>query len=597
MDLLESGSILVHVEEAEEDIAPFQKLYSELQDLRAEADRELAGPASPERATLRARYFNHLTSLIEAAGHVRKRKEGEIPDLSTGISAALDIRHALWEISEFVGRVRGFMAGVISSGLYLTPQAVEAQGENLGRIRSAWFIIKSVDDDFLSGSGFSSEMEKLNTGFMEKALELMRKVINEGATGEEYSRSSAQWFSEMTAAIDLVIEAEDSLDIYFEKEISGIILWAWIKLGASVAVLLGVLFLLLTTFRVINSSMDSLDRTIRALEVLASGDADLTKKLPQDSGDEVGKLGQAFNGFTTTLTTLVRQAEMLVMGVRQSSERFSSTALEMAGAAEKTQVRIQGLAATGEELFSNAKSADEFLSNSSLTFNSVAAAAEEMTATVGSIAQDAERARGTVTRNAAQVEELKTKIDNLGAAAKEIGQILEAITAISAQTNLLALNATIEAARAGASGKGFAVAANEIKDLARQTDDAAEEIRGKIGSIQGAVVDTVDEIGRVSAAFSTSRLAMESIAAAIEEQSSVIRDVSSAVSRGAGSIKELAYQSASNTEASKDIAQSLAVVKAETDRNNALIQQVKGAAGELKTIAEELASAFSRFRI
>jgi len=79
----------------------------------------------------------------------------------------------------------------------------------------------------------------------------------------------------------------------------------------------------------------------------------------------------------------------------------------------------------------------------------------------------------------------------LGSAAQEIDRVTETITEISSQTNLLALNATIEAARAGEAGKGFAVVAGEIKELARQTADATEDIKRRISGIQASTGSAV----------------------------------------------------------------------------------------------------------
>ena len=93
-------------------------------------------------------------------------------------------------------------------------------------------------------------------------------------------------------------------------------------------------------------------------------------------------------------------------------------------------------------------------------------------------------------------------MNQLGAAAQEIGKVTETITEISSQTNLLALNATIEAARAGSAGKGFAVVANEIKELAQQTAAATEDIKGRIAGVQSSTAGGIAEIDKVSQSHS-----------------------------------------------------------------------------------------------
>src|SRR5208283_4511868 len=118
-------------------------------------------------------------------------------------------------------------------------------------------------------------------------------------------------------------------------------------------------------------------------------------------------------------------------------------------------------------------------------------------------------------------------------AALDIGKVTETITAISDQTKLLALNATIEAARAGAAGKGFAVVAHEIKELARQTADATEDIKAKVGGIQGATKGTLEDLARISEIIGQVSETVGSIASAIEEQSAVTKDIAQNVAGAA----------------------------------------------------------------
>jgi len=135
---------------------------------------------------------------------------------------------------------------------------------------------------------------------------------------------------------------------------------------------------------------------------------------------------------------------------------------------EETTTRVQTVAAAAEEM----------------SVNMVAAAAEEMSATIAEIASNTEKTSAITNTAVAQSEKASAQIHELGGAAQEVGKVTESITEISEQTNLLALNATIEAARAGEVGKGFAVVANEIKEFAKQTAEATNEIKGKISEIQ-----------------------------------------------------------------------------------------------------------------
>ncbi len=118
------------------------------------------------------------------------------------------------------------------------------------------------------------------------------------------------------------------------------------------------------------------------------------------------------------------------------------------------------------------------------------------------------------------------RMDSLSIAAKDIGSILESIREIADQTKLLALNATIEAARAGEMGKGFAVVASEVKELAKQTSDATEDIRAKVEAIQTQTSDASAAIRNVSEEVSQVDALSQSIGSAVEEQTATVADIS-----------------------------------------------------------------------
>ena len=109
--------------------------------------------------------------------------------------------------------------------------------------------------------------------------------------------------------------------------------------------------------------------------------------------------------------------------------------------------------------------------------------------------------------------------------ARNIGDFVEIIDAISKQTNLLALNATIEAASAGEAGKGFAVVANEVKDLAKQTAQAVQQIGNRVGEIQQSTNATIDAISEISRVMEEVDSINTGIVATIEEQATTVQEI------------------------------------------------------------------------
>ena len=131
-------------------------------------------------------------------------------------------------------------------------------------------------------------------------------------------------------------------------------------------------------------------------------------------------------------------------------------------------------------------------------------------------------------------------IAKLGESSTEIGNVIKVITSIAEQTNLLALNATIEAARAGEAGKGFAVVAKEVKELAKETAKATEDISQKIETIQGDTRAAIEAIDEISTIINNVNDIQTTIATAVEEQTATTSEMSRGVSEAATGSSEIA---------------------------------------------------------
>ncbi len=172
-----------------------------------------------------------------------------------------------------------------------------------------------------------------------------------------------------------------------------------------------------------------------------------------------------------------------------------------------------------------AKAANAASQSAGSNVNSVAGATEELVASAGEIGRQTERSSEIAGRAAARASETDKQIQGLADAAQKVGDVVKLITDIAEQTNLLALNATIEAARAGEAGKGFAVVASEVKDLANQTAHATEEIAQQVAAIQGETKTAVVAIQGISSIVGEINQIASAIAAAIEQQGSAMREI------------------------------------------------------------------------
>jgi methyl-accepting chemotaxis protein len=174
-----------------------------------------------------------------------------------------------------------------------------------------------------------------------------------------------------------------------------------------------------------------------------------------------------------------------------------------------------------------AQGAAHAVGSTSGNVQTMAAAAEELAASVSEIAHTMANSRTATDVAVAEATNATALTDSLSAAATAMGGIVSLIQDIAGHINLLALNATIEAARAGDAGRGFAVVASEVKNLATQAARATEQITTEIDAVQSVSNGVVEALSRIKGAVATMRDHVVSAATAVEEQSVVTREMSS----------------------------------------------------------------------
>jgi methyl-accepting chemotaxis protein len=235
-----------------------------------------------------------------------------------------------------------------------------------------------------------------------------------------------------------------------------------------------------------------------------------------------------------------------------------------------------------EDTSVKATEASETSANVSASVHSVAAASEELTASIRDIARSTADATRVASLAADAATATNRTITQLGVSSGEIGNVIKVITQIAEQTNLLALNATIEAARAGEAGKGFAVVANEVKELARETAAATEDISAKIETIQNDTEGAVTAIGRIAEIIGEINEIQATIAAAIVEQTATTNEIARSVSGAANGIGDITT-----------IIGGVAQLASETSNGTG---QTERAASELASVAARLQGLVAEFR-
>jgi len=319
------------------------------------------------------------------------------------------------------------------------------------------------------------------------------------------------------------------------------------------------------------------------LENIASGDGDLTHRLPVTRDDELGQLALAFNRFVEKIRDLVGNVagmtdrlNRLVADVTNQAQRSERAMDLQRQETDQVAAAINEMSAAALQVAQNAQEAAQAASQAQQEGTS---AAEIVNASVDSI-------HGLV----GDLQVSGTSLGKLKAEVESIAGVLAVIRGIAEQTNLLALNAAIEAARAGEAGRGFAVVADEVRALASRTQDSTKEIHGMIGRLEAGTLNTVTAMEQSSSAGTRTReqsvLAMTSLDA-----------IAALISTINAMNAQIASAAEEQTAVSEEINRSVQQIAASIDTVAQDTQRGAGTALELSAVSADLNSAIKQFRI
>ncbi|GGY58988.1 methyl-accepting chemotaxis protein [Marinobacter zhanjiangensis] len=311
-----------------------------------------------------------------------------------------------------------------------------------------------------------------------------------------------------------------------------------------------------------------LHRVTRTMQDIAEGEGDLTRRLPDEGNDELADMGRQFNAFVSKIHETIRE-------VGDTTNQVASAAEELSRVAEETRSSVQTQGSETDQIASAITEMAATIHQISKNASEVQQAGSDADRLAKDGGQTMAGSQQSVNKLSQNIMESAEAIEALAARSDEIQKVLDVIHEVTDQTNLLALNAAIEAARAGEHGRGFAVVADEVRQLAKRSGESAGQIRemidGFINETRGAVdrmrssqglsEETVERINHASSALNTIEQSVEhihdqvtQIATASEEQSHVAEEINQNVVR----IVEAAQNSDTGVTQTNDASQELA---------------------------------------
>ncbi|MCO7613804.1 methyl-accepting chemotaxis protein [Pseudomonas chlororaphis] len=319
------------------------------------------------------------------------------------------------------------------------------------------------------------------------------------------------------------------------------------------------------------------------LEDIASGEGDLTRRLAYNNKDELGQLAGWFNRFLDKLQPIIAQVKRSVQDARGTADQSSAIATQTSAGMEQQYRQVDQVATASHEMSATAQDVARSAAQAAQAARDADQATQQGLTVI-------DRTTRSIDQLAADMSAAMTQVEGLAANSEQIGTVLEVIRSIAEQTNLLALNAAIEAARAGEAGRGFAVVADEVRNLAQRTQESVEETRQVIEQLQ---TGTRDVVGSMNSSHRQAQGSVEQVGQAVTalrqigDAVTVISDMNLQIASAAEQQSAVAEEINSNVATIRDVTESLS----EQANESARVSQ------SLNSLANQQQSLMDQFRV
>ncbi|MBC3949907.1 methyl-accepting chemotaxis protein [Pseudomonas sp. DOAB1069] len=431
-------------------------------------------------------------------------------------------------------KINGKLAGVAGGDLSLETLVKIVNSVEFGGLGHAFLV--SGDGQVIVSPDKDQVMKNLKDIYPGQTLTLDKKLREVTLNGQQRLLSFAP--------ISGLPGADWYIGLSIDKEKAYAPLGEF-RTSALIAMVVAVIVIALLLSLLISALMRPLTAMGRAMQDIAQGEGDLTRRLSIQGKDEFAELGGSFNQFVERVHASISEVSSATLLVHDLSQRVEQSSNSSILGFDEQSARTNSVAAAINELGAATQEIARNASDASAQASQAREQAEDSRAVV-------EKTIQAMTSLSSKISDSCTQIETLNTSTENIGQILDVIKSISQQTNLLALNAAIEAARAGEAGRGFAVVADEVRNLAHRTQESADQVHKMIGELQQGSHDAVENMNQSQASSRdsvdvanqagtrltsvTQRISEidgmnQSVAAATEEQTAVVETLNVDISQ------------------------------------------------------------------
>lgn len=548
-------------------IQSVKQALGNLGSLRQSVDRRsIAASEAAER------YTAVITALVERIPLIIRRSTD--PTLTRRVSAY----YALAETTERAGRERAAGASVVRSGDFDLPSIQRVAA--LGGQQDAY--INQALSMLTADARLGDSLRNLSQTAASRELVEMRETLFSSPSGL-YALDASEWFATTTRRIEGLNEIRSQeLQAILAQAANGVASARGELITASIiaaAAILAVLTLVVIIIRAISRQVAELLDAVR----FAMDNKDLTRQVSISSADEVGTIGKAINELFGRFGSALQHIDKASVQLATATEETSSTAGQNAGQVKNQQQQIEQVAAATEEM----SATSEEISRNTQQVADAATSAMEKSRTGEEVLHGSVRKIRSLATSVQEVNEVIEELERRGAT---ISDVVDVIRQVADQTNLLALNAAIEAARAGEHGRGFAVVADEVRTLARQTHESTTKIE-----------DIINGFKEITDSASRSIIASHKLANETSEQASELEQTFANILSDVNSISDMASQIATASEEQVSVTRELAG-NMESVSEAAILtltgsQEITQVTGEQARLARQLQDLANEFKV